>query len=140
MFEFNSAEPETGRQIISIRALPALKNHLLQEAMQLGITLSQHCENLISTTLKIKQDLSALRLSEAEKIKQIEDLKNEIAGRSIIDTNTSILTDERLLFLFQKLKGKSDSIENAYGEDFPIIYKEPGDVLRGIIYSIKLKK
>lgn len=139
MFELKSAEPEMGRQIISIRALPALKNHLLQEAIQLGITLSQHCENLISTTLKIKQDLAALRLSEAEKIKQIEDLKNEIGARPVLDTNISLLTDERLLYLFEKLKGKIDHIENSYGEDFSITYKHPSDLLKAFIYSAKLK-
>lgn len=140
MFELKSAELETGRQIISIRALPTLKNQLLQEAMLLGITLSQHCENLISTTLKTRQDLASLRLSETEKIKQIEDLKNELGAKPMLETKTSILTDERLLYLFEKLKGKSDSVENAYGEDFKIVYMQPSDLLTAIIYSTKLKQ
>lgn len=138
MFELQAAEPETGRQIISIRALPALKNHLLQEAMQLGITLSQHCENLISTTLKIKQDLAAIRLSEAEKIKEIKDLKNEIAAKSITVTGSAILSDERLLFIFSKLKGTKDRVKNAFGKDFDITYNSPEDVLKSLIYFTNL--
>lgn len=108
------------------------------ESIGLGITLSQHCENIISTRNETQKKLEELLKSNIEKDRQIEKLTKEAIAMQQKQL-PAIFQDERLLFLFNKLKDKSDNVDNAYGENFPIIYSNTEDVLKAIIYSIKLK-
>lgn len=62
--------------------------------------------------------------------KQIEELNNQL----------TILDDQRLLYLFEHLKGKSDTVENAYGKDFKITYNTTREVLLALIYNTKLNQ
>lgn len=140
MLEFETQGPDMGRQVLSIRTQPSLKNSLSQEAMSLGITLSQHAENIISTREKIQKDLDDLRKSCIEKDKEIERIKQELVSKSKSGNTLDLLSDERLLYLFSQLKDKDDIVENAYGKDFAITYDKPENLLKAILYSIKLKQ
>lgn len=134
--ELEISEQGTTRQVIGLRALPSLKNDLVQEAKSLGITLSEHCENIISTRVKIQSDIDILRLSLDEKEKEIQRLRSE-AKTSALAT-PPILKDERLLFLFEKLKDKKDVVTNSFGKNFEIIYETPEDIVKALIYSTNL--
>lgn len=61
-------------------------------------------------------------------------LKNSIAELRL---NQQIYSDPRLTYLFNKVKGRSDTIITDKGE-INIIFNTPKDVLLGVIYSFNL--
>ncbi|MFO0355953.1 MAG: hypothetical protein ACK50A_03290 [Sphingobacteriaceae bacterium] len=145
---------------IGVRAYSELKLKLSDEAKGLGISLSEHCENILIThaglleevneltkALEVlKQNNASLESSLAEvdlvsfnkKIHLLTDenvlLRNSIAE---LRSNQLIYSDPRLAYLFNKVKGKSDSIITDKGE-MNITFNNPKDVLLALIYSYNL--
>jgi hypothetical protein len=145
---------------IGVRAYSELKLKLSDEAQGLGISLSEHCENILIThagllekvseltkTVEIlKQKNTSLESSLAEidltrfntKIKLLTN-ENSLIKKSLeeLKSNQQIYSDLRLIYLFNKVKGKSDSIITDNGE-LNLVYNTPKDVLLALIYSYKL--
>ena len=159
--ERNAGESENSNAkiVTGIRALPELKRALIYEARQLGISLSEYGEVILSNRHESKLEAEKLtqlvsqQAQEIEKLKkqtaaicvrqteilssEIRDLKKEIAEQN---EQLEIYRDERLIYLFEHLKGTTDEVKNAYGDDFKVTYKSTHDVLLAIIYNTKLNK
>ncbi len=145
---------------IGVRCYSELKLKLSDEAQGLGIYLSEHCENILithagllekkneldSTIEKLEEKIRSLEATLAEidlvsfnkKISMLAEentgLKNRLAE---LKSNQQIYLDPRLAYLFNKVKGKSDTIITDKGE-MNITYNTPKDVLLALIYSYNL--
>ncbi|MFN5458599.1 MAG: hypothetical protein ACK5AY_01695 [Bacteroidota bacterium] len=145
---------------IGVKAFSELKLKLSDEAKELGISLSEHCENILIThsdlLCKIKSieaELEELRLVNASltnslsKIdlsslnKKINDLNDENTlvkkQLAVLKNDLQIFSDSRLNDLYQQVKGKSDKILTDNGE-MNITFKSPKDVLLALIYSYSI--
>lgn len=138
------------KNVISLRALPELKFRLNEEAIECGLTLSEYCEMLLANRHDRKDEIDQLR-AENESLelqvipsndpepdlleKENEMLKKRLA---LAESQLRIFNDNRLLQLFEKVKGRKDVVENAGGENFNIVYNSPFDVLIALIYGTKL--
>jgi hypothetical protein len=147
---------------IGVRVCPKEKGTLISEAGCLGIPLSEHVEQIIlnrksgNKELQItkkkleeeKREKEAMRnaFESAKKrlLNEIQQCKAELLNAKNVGASSNaiaaILEDKRLLQLFQGVKGKKDTVENAKGENFEIVYNTPLDLLAAMIYSFKLKK
>lgn len=145
---------------IGIRAYSELKLKLSDEAQGLGISLSEHCENILITHAgllekanELKSDIETLKEKNAhlesslaeidvvsfnKKIRLLTD-ENALLKSSLAElrSNQQIYSDPRLAYLFNKVKGRSDTIITDKGE-MNIIFNTPKDVLLGLIYSFNL--
>lgn len=102
-------------------------------------------ERLTKLTVEQLQEIGTLKaLGAAVDGKQTEALKaeNERLRKKIEELNNqlAIYSEPRLLYLFENLKGKSDTVENAYGKNFKITYQSPHEVLTALIYNAKLNQ
>jgi hypothetical protein len=154
----NEFDDSSSSVVVGIRTIPSLKMELNDEARQRGITLSENCVLHLANRHNIRLELEDLKLCVAEQKAEIERLtsSNANALNQVNDTSKKseqlakqlelmqaqpgILNDERLLYLFDKLKGKKDVVENAFGENFEIVYETPEKVLIALIYSSKLNQ
>ncbi|MBK8659612.1 MAG: hypothetical protein IPN22_12260 [Bacteroidetes bacterium] len=73
---------------------------------------------------------------------EVVQAENERLRKIIKEQNDqlAIYSDKRLLYLFDHLKGKKDTVENAYGENFAITYQKPEHIIQALIYSTKLNQ
>jgi hypothetical protein len=148
--------------VIGVRCPPEQKLFLAKEANDLGITLSEHCENILlnreglqkekenalKEVILLKEKVvelsnylansSAKFQDEIEKIK-IEncDLKKKTIA---INDQVALFTDKRLLDLFAQVKGQKEIIETPEGKQYLITYDNPQDLLFSMIYSFQLTK
>lgn len=145
---------------IGVRAYSELKLKLSDEAQGLGISLSEHCENILITHARLLEEVNeltkALELLEHKNVsleatlagidlasfnKRIRLLSEENAllknSLEELRSNQQIYFDSRLAYLFNKVKGKSDSIITDKGE-MNITFNNPKDVLLALIYSYNL--
>lgn len=144
---------------IGIRISPELKEELNYEALELGLTSSQYGELILHNRHKGKAEIEQLKQTLEQRDRTIAELKLQLEGKEKLqvevaesskeitelkalltksNTGNSLLKDNRLLYLFEQLKGKKDKVENTFGDDFDIIYDSPEAVLRALIYSSKL--
>lgn len=144
-------ESQTGspKVVISTKAQPELKMRLIEEAEALGMFLSEYCELILSnrhdreTEIRRKDSENrALRAKLNESCHENELLKkeNEDLRKHIKELQEQlwILTEPRLMQLFERVKGRRDIVENARGDDFPIEYRTTIDVLIALIYTTDL--
>lgn len=100
--------------------------------------LTQLSNNQAQEVEKLKTGGAVVDNKQLELLKkENEQLRLEIKG---LNDQSAILNDQRLLFLFEHLKGKSDTVENAYGKDFNITYRSTREVLLALIYNTKLNQ
>lgn len=102
--------------------------------------LKQALKELDKTIDGLKTKIAAAQNREAELAscqKELTDL-NELVAK--LSSECSIFSDNRLHYLYEQVMGRKDKVENAYGDDFEIIYNSPQDVLIAIIYSCELNK
>lgn len=144
----------TTKTVTSVRMSPTLKKRLTDEAKRCGMSTSEYCDLMLLNReesaplhrriiqLEVEIDVLKKTIEETKATSQLQ-----IAEKSQLTAEVShwknqaeTLNDSRLLFLFDKLRGKSDKVENAYGEDFEIIYDSPQKVLIALVYSTKLHK
>jgi hypothetical protein len=145
---------------IGVRAYSELKLKLTDEAKGLGISLSEHCENVLITHAGLLEKVNELTLameglkqknasqesalagidlaSFNKKIRLLSD-ENSLLKSSLqeLRSNQVIYSDPRLEYLFRKVKGKSDIIITDKGE-MNITFNTPKDVLLALIYSYTL--
>ncbi len=141
----SSSKPVTG-----VRTAPALKDALINESAEAGISLSEYCETIlynrhktITQVAEMKKEIERLKAqiaSTGEKQFNAVQAENEELKEIIKKQNNhlSIYSDNRLLYLYDNLKGKTDTVVNAYAADFAITYDSPKQVLLALIYSSKL--
>lgn len=144
------------RLVLGVRVSPQLKFTLTNEAETAGVSLSEYCENLLANRDTERQEIEKLKADNArltsDNSKSASDnailkadnerLKKELAAKPIAPPAPqppTILSDERLLLLFEQLRGQKDTVKNTYGDDFQIVYQNPQDVLTALIYSSKTK-
>ncbi len=158
-----TTENETGnsssKPVTGVRTAPALKDALIKEAAEAGISLSEYCETVLYNRLKGNGESEQLAQVVAEQKKEIERLKAQVVAtggkqfevvqaeneqlRKIIkeqNDQLAIYSDKRLLYLFDHLKGRKDTVENAYGDNFAITYQTPEHIIQALIYSTKLNQ
>ena len=148
--------------VIGVRCPPEQKLFLAKEANDLGITLSEHCENILLNReglLKEKENAlkeaillkakvaelnSCLASSSAKYQDEIEKIKIEntdLKKKTIaMNDQMALFTDKRLLDLFTRVKGKKDTIETPEGQKYFVSYDQPKDLLEAMIYSYKYKQ
>lgn len=145
---------------IGVKTLPEIKLNLAEQARQIGITLSEHCENILSNHSSLLSEIDDLRIRVEELNSIIKGLRkeletnndtkykneNEVLKRektllankvTELNSNLGIYTDTRLLNLFSRVKGKKDVISTDNGE-MHIIFNSPKDLLLALIYSYTL--
>jgi cell division protein FtsB len=148
--------------VLGIRCFPELKHRLSLEAQDLGITLSEHSENILlnKDNLKLEKENAEnenetlkgevsklndllncsynLYEEEAEKRnKENNELRNKVIA---LQAQLALYNDQHLLQLFEQLQGKADTLITSTGQKLPITYNNPTDLLKAMIYSFQLKK
>lgn len=157
----NETEFAQARVNIGIRISPELKEELNYEALELGQTSSQYGELILHNRHKGKAEIEQLMQTLEQHDKAIAELKLQLADKEKLEVELTysrkeaqelkelvaklnaqngLFEDKQLQFLFEQLKGKKDKVENAYGEDFDIIYDSPEALVTALIYSCKLNK
>lgn len=144
LFDEEFFENSAQKVVVGVRCTPDLKNELIIESQNIGISLSEYCENILLNKRLLKNNNKDFQL-EIENLKKANNslteentnLKNEI---KVSITDNSLLGNKRLIQLFEILKGKSDQIKLDNGETFDIVYQQPKDLLEAMIYSFKCKK
>jgi Fe-S cluster assembly iron-binding protein IscA len=186
----SSSKPVTG-----VRTAAALKEALINEAAEAGISLSEYCETILYNRHKGNADGAQMAQVVAEQRQEIEKLEAQVAatdGKQFEVTQAetkrlkelvavqqteieqlkaqvtaggaqqlevaltenkelrkqlemqkqqlAIYSDKRLLYLYENVKGKTDTVEDAYHDNFGIRYNTPQDVLKALIYSSKLNQ
>lgn len=148
--------------VIGIRCYGELKFKLTEEANNLGISLSEHCENsLLNKDIFQTEKENALneiiilekKITELKKIgaqnssqhqvefEQLKTENNEFKKNIVMmNAQIAVFTDKHLLDLFAKVKGKKDILETPDGQKHAVIYNHPKDLLIAMIYSFNLKK
>lgn len=142
------------KTVISFRCNASLKNRLNSASLQRNITTSELIEHLLTTyhqhetaLAEARQENSDLKqqLVERSAIKaDLEEARNVINEQEkrmkVLSQVSDITQDQRLVYMFEHLKGKTDTVENAYGANFEITYHSTREVLKAIIYNTKLNQ
>ncbi|MDO9000233.1 MAG: hypothetical protein Q7W45_10750 [Bacteroidota bacterium] len=157
------------KTVLGVRCYPELKFKLSEEAEKLGISLSECAENILlnkDALLSEKEDA----ISEVEILKnkclRLEEMliskdaiisskqnhfNNEYQKLNTENTKLKLEVDlmkkqfelfsnKHLLFLFEKLKDKKDTIISPNGNTYNVTYSHPKDLLEAMIHSFKIKK
>jgi len=161
--ETNEMEAESSSALVNIgvRGLPRLKDELNYEASGVGQSTSEYAALILYNRFKDKEELEKLKQMLAERDKTITELnanavntekiglelaayQKEIVGLkelvAKLSSANSIFKDQRLLYLYEQVKGRKDKVENAFSDDFDIVYNSPEAVLIALIYSCELNK
>jgi hypothetical protein len=147
---------------LGLRVHPDHKLKLSEEAGRLGISLSERAENLLLrgeiemaekekaiVELKILQKHirelteNAHRSKEksTEAMSKLISENGSLKERTLeLETQNGIFKNERLLYLFEKLKGTNYKIDLPGGRQIKIVFETPLDLLTAIIYSFNIKK
>ena len=147
---------------IGLRCYAELKFKLTEEAQNLGISLSEYCENILlnkDTILAANQnfinEMQVLNQEMIEVLKTFEETKsnyqtelkkvkseNDSLKREVHELNNQValFTNKQLLFLFEKVKGQKDLIDAPDGQKYTVTYNSPKDLIEAMIYSFKYKK
>jgi DNA-binding transcriptional MerR regulator len=147
-------EQSSAKVVTGVRMSPGLKDELIEEASYAGLSVSEYSEVILLNRHKESPEVERLAKKVSEQQQEIERLKAEGSGQAELKTENeqlkkqieglnnqlSIYSDQRLLYLFEHLKGKTDTVENAYGKDFKITYESAREVLTAIIYNTKLNQ
>ena len=124
-----NVDTEFVKTVLGVRCLSSLKDDLIREATAAGLTVSQYAETILFNRNKGFDEIAQLRQSLVASQKKVEELTRQ----------TGIFRDERLLNLFERVRGREDIVKNAYGDDFRITYNTPADLLIALIYASSLK-
>lgn len=147
---------------IGLRCYAELKYKLVEEAQNLGISLSEYCENILlnkDTILSENQNFideievlnqhmfevkktfeeatSKCQTALKEVKSENDNLKREV---DVLNNQIVLFTNKQLLFLFEKVKGQKDLIDAPDGQKYTVIYNSPKDLLEAMIYSFNYKK
>ena len=122
---------------VGVRMSPAEKGKIANDAAAMGMSVSEYCELVLVNRHEDKDESNQLQSKIEEQQQQMEALRKNLkqAGEQ-----PGILSDKRLLWLFENLKDKKETVADANGSNFEIVYKTPREVLIAMIYSTKLNK
>lgn len=149
------------KTMLGVRLFHELKHKLTEEAKERGITLSEYCENILALNEAVSTEklilIQDLEQSQANLLLFTENMSKEKAQhkleivkaqmeisqlkKQVEDTKPqlALVNHERLLFLFNQLKGKKDSINLPDGKLREFLYEEPKDLLEAMILSFTIK-
>jgi hypothetical protein len=105
--------------VFSVRISANLKQELFEEAQAARWNTSEYGEMILENRHRNSEENSKLKQKNDLLEKENNELKNENLGLKRIVGHSS---RERLKFLFEKVKGKKDTVDNAYGDKFEIVY------------------
>jgi len=147
---------------IGLRCYGELKLALIDESKNIGITLSEHCENilinhplLITELQETKDEIEKLKkkvleLEQFSKSKSTQQkpennalmIENNFLKNKVNEMNLEIelFSNTQLLYLFEKVKGIKDTINGSDGQTYSITYSQPKDLILAMIYSFNYKK
>ena len=150
------------KPVISIRCFPELKYQLAENAQDLGITLSEYCENILNHAEKINDENKKLKMKIADEsskllntVEQLESQKNNhikklkeinILTEQLQNENktlkkmTEIFAHPKLEWLFNKVKGQRDIINTSDGKQHNIYYETKSDLIEAMLHSFRFKK
>ncbi len=143
-------ETSSAKVVTGVRTHPELKMQLTEEGGDCGMSTSEYCEMILFNRHKEKAENERLRALvavlqtqvSATGGKQFEVVQAELEQlrKKITEQNNqlAIFSDNRLLYLYENVKGKKDTVEDAYHPNFSITYNSTVDVLKALIYSTKL--
>lgn len=143
--------------VLAARIYAELKFNLAKEAENLGISLSEHIENILLNKDNNPSEKEIANLKEMAKQQNDSAIKNNTFSKTTMEklnaenaelkktietmnNQQTIFNNKRLLQLFAQLKGQKDIIVSLNGEKFPITYNTTKDLLTAMIYSFQLKK
>ena len=155
-------KPLIARVNFGVRIAPQLKEELNCEAVERGQSSSEYGETILHNRHMNKAELEQLKLTlvecertistlnaqlktvieklDAEATAHMKEIQELQATMEKLRAENEFFDNERLGYLLKHLKGKRDKVENAYGDNFDIIYDSPQSVLTSLIYSSKLNK
>lgn len=155
--DYEAIENSTGKITTGFRCEPELKLDAANEATELGIKLSEHLENIVANRHKFKAELEQLK-AENKKLQSDLELKgadvlkltavNETQKRELEDLKLKAGQDSKrlalfshpfLINLFDKLKGRDDTVDAVDGKKYSFKYNSTVDVVEAMIFSFKLK-
>ena len=155
--DYEAIENSTGKITTGFRCEPELKLELANEATELGIKLSEHLENTLANRHKLRAETEQLK-AENKKLQSDLELKgadvlkltavNEIQKKELEELKLKAAQDSKrlalfnhpfLINLFDKLKGRDDTVEAVDGKKYSFKYNSPVDVVEAMIFSFKLK-
>lgn len=157
------------KTMLGVRCFAELKFKLTEEAQALGITLSEHCENILLNKDALLSEIEETNVLIEELRKKIQETYNESTeikshykvelqkkilendrlstentqlkkNSELMKQQLALFTDKRLLFLFEKVKGQKDIIVGTDGQNWAVTYNQPKDLLEAMIYSFNYKK
>lgn len=121
------------KPVLSIRIPVAAKQKLIDDAQALGMSMSEHAEQIL-----------LMGIYDQGENEQIEKLKKEIERLTQqlqeVQTRLRIFSDPRLLSIYEQVKGMSDEIITPEGTKHPTTYATPEHLLYAMIYSYSLNK
>ncbi len=148
--------------VLGVRIFPELKNKLSQEAHGLGITISEHSENILLNKESLLGDKDNSLKENVELKKQMVELSQQLLNSnanhktesenfkkciaelqsyvSVVKGQVALHSDKRLLHLLSQLQGRKDTIETPEGQKFSVTYNTTTDLIAAMIYSFQLKK
>ena len=158
--ERESVPNENTKINIGVRTPPELKLQLAEGAKDLGIKLSEHCENILANHGALLGEIENLNLLNNEACQLNQQLRDALAKNNNskhkdenetlkrdkaqltnkiaeLNANLKIYEDKRLLDLFRRVKGRKDTITTDNGE-MNIVFNSPKDLLLALIYSYTL--
>lgn len=156
--DYEAIENATSKITTGFRCDPELKLQLAEEATELGISLSEHLENILCNRnafaierVQLKGEIETHKKDKEVQSNEISKLKDDIETqkKEIEQLQTKVgvaapvvgfLSHPFLLNLFEKLKGQKDVIDGSDGKKYSFEYKSTSDLLLAMIYSFKLKK
>ncbi len=156
--DYEAIENATSKITTGFRCDPELKLQLADEATELGISLSEHLENILCNRnafaiekAQLKGEVEKHKMDKEVQSNEISKLKNELETqkKEIEQLNIKVkgattvsgfLSHPFLLNLFNRLKGQKDTIDGFDGKKYSFQYNSPSDLLLAMIYSFKLKK
>lgn len=158
--EINRADDR--KIVLGLRCYPELKHKLSLEASALGLSVSEHSENLLLNSPRLilenenlRKDLAdrkaASKHQESALGLKIMELQSTVENRtaenkrlleevSLLKQQTVFFREKRLLELLDRLKGHKQIIQMEEGGSIEVTYETVIDVLTVMIYSFKTKK
>lgn len=148
--------------VIGIRIYPDFKGVLFDEAKKIGVSPSEYGELILmnrntaseekeNSTLEI-QFIKEKFLKQVDQnsclgleLKKEQELTKKLQEKIVALENekrelSNFLQDPRLLLLYEKVKGRTDTIRSPDGQTIKVIYSSPQIVLQAMIYSYNYKQ
>lgn len=138
----DKAEIEQLRELVGVLQKGKEKQQTQEAArekqLEVALAENERLRELVAVLQKgneKRQTQAATGVKQAEAEAEIVQLRKQLEEQN---NQLAIYSDQRLIYLYENVKGKKDIVENAYGDNFEITYDTPVQVLLALIYSSKI--